>query len=129
MLTTIHSTNPFTVQSRLLFSIALFWCGSRQQSQSEMDAATRVALDLGMHRLEFAEQNGKGDAVLEESWRRTWWQVYIADAFFAAMARKSTFTTCNVDATVALPCEEEEYEAGVSFRSPIPLHYFASFNE
>jgi hypothetical protein len=90
-----------------------------------MDAATRLALDLGMHRQEFAEQNGEGDAVLEESWRRTWWQVYIADAFFAAMARANTFPTCNVDVTVALPCEEEEYEAGVSFQPPIILNDFA----
>jgi hypothetical protein len=80
-----------------------------------MDAATRLALDLGMHRRQFAEQNGKGDEVLEESWRRTWWQLYVVDAFFAAMARANTFPTCNVDATVDLPCEEDEYEAGVSY--------------
>lgn len=117
-----HSLNPFAVQSHLLFSIALFWCGLRQQSQDSLAAATRLALDLGMHRREFAGQNGKGDAVLEESWRRTWWQVYIADAFFAAMARANTFPTCNIDVTVELPCEEEEYQAGVSF--PISLQQF-----
>jgi hypothetical protein len=45
------------MQCRLLFAIALFWCGEKRQSQDEMDAATRLTLDLGMYRRQFAEQN------------------------------------------------------------------------
>lgn len=51
---------------------------------------------------------------MEESWRRTWWQVYITDAIFAAIWREAAFPTRVVDVSVQLPCEEENYEAGVS---------------
>ena len=113
-----NSSNPYIIQAHLLFAIALFWCGERKQAQEELNTAVRHALDLGMHRSKFAELYGNGDRVLEESWRRTWWQIYVVDAFFAAIARANTFETCNVDASVELPCEEEEYEAGVSYPSP-----------
>jgi len=93
-----------------------------------MNAATHLALDLGMHDRKFAEQNGNGDAILEESWRRTWWQIYVADAFFAAMARANTFPTCNVNATVELPCEEEDYEAGVSYPVCLILCHGVAFH-
>jgi hypothetical protein len=79
-----------------------------------MDAAIRIALDLTMFRRRFAVENGEGDAVLEESWRRTWWQVYISDAIFAAIRREAAFPTREVDVSVELPCEEEDYETGVS---------------
>jgi hypothetical protein len=107
-------SNPFMVQCHLIYSIALFWCGDKTQSREHMDAAIRTALDLTMFRRQFAVDNGEGDAVLEESWRRTWWQVYITDAIFAAIRREAAFPTREVDASVELPCEEEGYEAGVS---------------
>ncbi len=79
-----------------------------------MDAARRTALDLAMFHRQFAVENGEGDKVLEESWRRTWWQIYITDATFAAIRREAAFPTREVEVLVELPCEEEDYEAGVS---------------
>lgn len=79
-----------------------------------MGIARQLALDLGMHHREFAIDHGNGDPVLEESWRRTWWQVYIVDAFFSAIRRSADFPSYHIEATTDLPCEEEEYERGVS---------------
>jgi hypothetical protein len=101
------------VQCHFIYSIALFWCGDKTQSREHMDAAIRIALDLAMFRRQFAVENGEGDAVLEESWRRTWWQVYITNAIFATIRREAAFPTRDVDVSVQLPCEEEDYEAGV----------------
>lgn len=105
---------PFMVQCHLLYSIALYWSGEQSLSRDEIDTAIRIALNLAMNRRQFAVENGNGDPILQESWRRTWWQIYLVDADFAAIKRASTFPTMNVEVTTELPCEETEYASGVS---------------
>lgn len=107
------SINFFMVQCHAIFSVCLYWRGNTASSRRHMDTAIQLALDLGMHHREFATDHGNGDAVLEECWRRTWWQVYIIDAYYSAIKRTADFPTFHVDATTDLPCEEEEYERGV----------------
>ena len=107
-------TDPFTVQARLLYSVALFWHRRLTESKQQMSTAVRHALELGMHRREFAFEHGRGDQVLQECWRRTWWQIYSIDGAFAGTTGAKTFVTMDVDATTDLPCEEFEYESGVS---------------
>jgi hypothetical protein len=80
-----------------------------------MDAAVRLGLDLQMYRQDFAAKHGAQDAVLTECWRRTWWMLYMVDGFYAGTLGAMNFITMDVDATVDLPCEEVEYEQGVSF--------------
>ncbi|KAM7184002.1 hypothetical protein V8F20_012401 [Naviculisporaceae sp. PSN 640] len=104
--------DPVMVQCRLLYSIVLFWHGYKDESKREMDAAVQLALRLGMHRREFAAENGCQDPVLEECWRRTWWILFITDAFYAGTLGAMNFATLDVEATVDLPCEEAEYESG-----------------
>ncbi|KAI8631289.1 hypothetical protein F5Y19DRAFT_25811 [Xylariaceae sp. FL1651] len=117
--------DPFQVQCRLLYSIALFWGGEKTKSRGEIDAAISTALNLGMNRHRFAADHGRGDAVLQESLRRTWWQLYIIDAYYAAIKRSPTFSLCEVDADTELPCEEDEYESG-SIPTPKTLDDFDS---
>jgi hypothetical protein len=62
---------------------------------------------------EFAHAFSDGDPVLAESWRRTWWQIYIVDYSYAAIRHDTEFTTRDIPVTVDLPCEEREYESGV----------------
>lgn len=42
-----------------------------------------MALEMDMNPQEFATQYGEGNAVLEESWRRTYWILFIKDQHFA----------------------------------------------
>lgn len=107
----------FIAQSRLLFSIALYWSRDMDEARIILDQAINDALYLGMHHRKFASQYGGGDRIIEESWRRTWWQIYIVDAYHAAIVRTPNFLA-RVDATVDLPCEESEYESGVSNHVP-----------
>lgn len=107
------SMNFFMVQCHLIYSICLYWRGNVPKSRIHMGIARQLALDLGMHHREFAIDHGNGDSVLEESWRRTWWQVYIVDAFYSAIKRSADFPSYHIEATTDLPCEEEEYERGV----------------
>lgn len=114
--------NSFDVQALLLYSIAVYWRNEPNAGTALLEETIRMATGLGMHRREFAEQNGRGVAVLEESWRRTWWQIFIADAHIAGSAHTFSFRTSGVDMTVDLPCEEHEYEAGVWLALHFTIH-------
>ncbi|KAI1323915.1 hypothetical protein F5Y16DRAFT_403016 [Xylariaceae sp. FL0255] len=115
--------DPFLAQFHLLYSIALYWLSDREKSREEIDAAIKIVIDLGMNRRNFATNNAQGDNVLRECYRRTWWQVFIIDAYYAAIMRSHTFPLCEVDTDVELPCEEEEYESG-SIPHPKSLEEF-----
>lgn len=50
--------------------------------------------------------------VLEESWRRTWWELYFLDGLLAGIQQRESFKLWSVECTVPLPCEEAEYMKG-----------------
>ncbi|KAF7163905.1 hypothetical protein CNMCM6106_000677 [Aspergillus hiratsukae] len=109
---TNHVVSPFTVQAVLLYSIAVYWCDETTKGLDLLEEAIQMALDLGMNRSDFAVQHGRNDPILEESWRRTWWQVYITDAHIAGSTHTYPFRTTGIHMDVHLPCEEEDYESG-----------------
>jgi hypothetical protein len=110
--------NPVLVQCRLLYSIALFWNNFKTEANREIRNAVKLAVDLNMFRQEFASDRGAGDPVLMECWRRTWWMLYIVDAYYAGTLGTMNFAVSDIDATVDLPCEEHEYESEVSILLP-----------
>ncbi|GAB7365827.1 hypothetical protein MBLNU230_g7159t1 [Neophaeotheca triangularis] len=107
----ISVPNGFDVQAVLLYSIAVYWRNDPDAGTALLEQSVQMAITLGMHLKGFAKQHSRGDAVLEESWRRTWWQILIADAHIAGSAHTFSFHTSGVDMTADLPCEEHEYEA------------------
>lgn len=108
------------VQCRLLYSLALFWYDYKAESKMEMEKATRLALDLHMFSQDFAAKHGADDPVLRECWRRTWWMVYVVDAYYAGTLGTMNFDVVDIEATVDLPCEESEFESGVSTDNLLP---------
>ncbi|RLL98732.1 hypothetical protein CFD26_106194 [Aspergillus turcosus] len=109
---TNHVVSPFAVQAVLLYAIAVYWCDETRKGLDLLEEAIQMALGLGMNRSDFATQNGRNDPILEESWRRTWWQVYITDAHIAGSTHTYPFRTTGIQMDVRLPCEEAEYESG-----------------
>lgn len=107
-------SNPALVQCRLLYSVVLFWHSYKAEANHEIRAAVKLAVDLKMFRREFANDHNAEDPVLMESWRRTWWMLYIVDAYYAGTLGTMNFAVVDIDATVDLPCEEQEYEEEVS---------------
>lgn len=107
------SSDPVVVQVRLLYSIALFWYDHKNEAKTEIDSAISLALNLHMHHEEFAAKYGADDPVLRESWRRTWWTLFMVEAYYAGTLGTMEFQVADVDATAGLPCEEQEYESGV----------------
>lgn len=106
--------NGFTVQAKLLLAIVIHCSNDFDQARDVIDRAIGVALDIGMQSRNYAIINGDGNRVMEENWRRTWWGLYIIDGVFARIRRAPTFWLYRVDSDVDLPCEEREYETGVS---------------
>ncbi|OQE46957.1 hypothetical protein PENCOP_c001G06717 [Penicillium coprophilum] len=108
----IRPFTPFDVQALLLYSIAVYWCNKTESGVELLDEAIRMAVALGMNRKEFASTNAEVDTVLEESWRRTWWVIYITDAHIAGSTHTYPFRTSGIEITIDFPCEEEQYETG-----------------
>lgn len=105
--------NSFSVQALLLFSIGLSAAFDLHESDKYLEVATNMALEIGMHHREFAESNGKNCKVREESWRRTWWELYVIQGLSAGTCTKHNFTLFAVNTDVFLPCDEWQYMTGV----------------
>ncbi|KAK2752706.1 hypothetical protein FQN54_008084 [Arachnomyces sp. PD_36] len=106
------SRDVYSVQALLIFSIGLISSDERAKAELSLKLAINLALELGMNRREFAWPDGQGCPVNEESWRRTWWELYIIDGHFAAAHPSKTFRLLTVPADTLLPCEDGEYFSG-----------------
>ena len=104
----------FLVQAMMLLVIGLDGTGQWSRGKELLNEAKELAVQIGLHTRSFAVLNGQGVPVVEESWRRTWWELYILDGMFAGIHRVSDFTLFDLSADVALPCEEWQYASGVS---------------
>jgi len=107
--------NAFTVQALLVMAVGVHCCSDFKEARAILDKAISIALEIGMESRAFASANGDGDNVLEESWRRTWWGVFVVDGCFEAIHRSYTFRTWHVQSDVDIPCEESDYASEVSF--------------
>ncbi|KAL4952190.1 hypothetical protein BDW69DRAFT_168269 [Aspergillus filifer] len=105
-------TTGFDVQAVLLLSIATYWGNEPDKALRFLDRAIALALELGMQKQEYAHENGNGDTLLEECWRRTWWQVYMTDAHIAGSTSTFPFKTSGLEMSSDLPCDEAAYESG-----------------
>jgi hypothetical protein len=104
----------FTVQAMLLLAIGLDGNCELKKASDLLIQAQDLALEIGMQLRDFAEINGEGSSVMEESWRRTWWELYAVDGMIAGVHQQSSFRLNEMPSNVLLPCEEQEYILGVS---------------
>ena len=105
------------VQALLLFAIGLHMSDQEQESAEVMKDVAQLACDLGMNRNDYAIRYGHGQPMLEECWRRTWWEVYVCDGFFTGVNphHYNAMVLQDIKQDVFLPCEETQFHAGVSF--------------
>lgn len=106
--------NGFSVQALLTFAIAVHSCDEFTNARGILDRAIRMALSINMNSEAFATSNGEGSAVLAESWRRTWWFLFLTDSIFAGIRHCPSFALRDIKSDVNLPCEDADYNAGVS---------------
>ena len=105
--------NGHTVQALVLLAIAQHSTDLAHQACQTLDSAIDLALELGMNKNFYRCDCCTDSAILRESWRRTWWELYITDGILAAVHMKPSFRLHNEPADVALPCEEAVYKAGL----------------
>ncbi|KLJ06932.1 hypothetical protein EMPG_17585 [Blastomyces silverae] len=90
----------------------MHWNDEKPRAREILDVATSLALEIGMNSRQFAYQYGEGNPILEESWRRTWWLLYVVDSLYAGIWRAPAFALWSVSSDVDLPCEEEDFHSG-----------------
>ncbi|KAF8852062.1 hypothetical protein BDZ45DRAFT_600526 [Acephala macrosclerotiorum] len=100
------------VQAMLILVIGLDGYTYQEKALQILLDAQQVALELGMNKHDFAFMNSGGSDAVAESWRRTWWELYIVDGMIAGVHQKSNFQMKDIAADVGLPCEEKEYASG-----------------
>ncbi|KAH0346966.1 hypothetical protein KCU83_g6959, partial [Aureobasidium melanogenum] len=116
--------SPSMVQARLLFAIALHARGEAMEAACMMQSAVELAIELKMNLRNFAAANGGGSPILEESLRRTWWELYVMDGYMAALHKQPSFRSNMVPSDVLLPCEESVYASAGCLPPPHSLEQF-----
>jgi hypothetical protein len=116
-------SDGYLVQAMLLMIIGLDGSDQQEKARELLAETENLALQTGLNTRAFASANGKGLPVLEESWRRTWWELFVVDAMIAGAHRSTNFALFDVAADVALPCEEHQYLAG-NIPRPLTLDDF-----
>lgn len=104
--------NGYLVQAMLLFAIALSSSNERCRAAQILDSAIDLALELRMNERYFASAYGNGCQVLEESWRRTWWELYCVEALLSKPHQTKALRLYSTQSDNLLPCEETDYLAG-----------------
>lgn len=112
------------VQARLLFSIVLHARNETKNSQTMLKQAINLAIEIGMHQRSYGTVPMMLEARERESMRRTWWELFITDSYFAALYRLEGFKSSTAYDQVLLPCEESEYESDSALFNPPSLSQF-----
>jgi hypothetical protein len=112
---------PHRVQALILYAIVLHALQQPKEAGTCISRAAVIALQLGMNEASFARSNSANSPVVEESLRRTWWELYTVDVYLAAIHRRPTSETSGVKSFPLLPCAQALYEAGQCDPNPPSL--------
>ncbi|KAJ3547106.1 hypothetical protein NM208_g772 [Fusarium decemcellulare] len=118
--------NYFLVQALLLFSMILHARCVYDRSRSSLSQAVSLALELDMYRESFSINQPGNYPAIEESLRRTWWELYITDCLFAAFDHRPSFRCNSVKSDMPLPCEEYLYTGDPLLFEPSTVKDFES---
>lgn len=103
----------FLIQALLLIVVGLDGSCEQARARELLADCERFAIEIDLNKREFATLHGRGNPVLEESWRRTWWDLYVCDGMIAGVHRITNFLLFDIVTDVGLPCEEHQYLSGV----------------
>ncbi|KEY70035.1 hypothetical protein S7711_04050 [Stachybotrys chartarum IBT 7711] len=108
----------FLLQAMMVLLIGLDGSKCQDKSRDILADAEKLAIEIAINTRPFATLHGRGWPVLEESWRRTWWELFVTDGMIAGVHRVTSFFLFDFPADAALPCEEHEY---LSSNIPPPM--------
>lgn len=105
----------FLVQAMMVLIIGMDGMTMNDKARAMLMSVEKIAVEIALNTRLFATYHGRGMPILEESWRRTWWDLFVIDGMIAGVHRMTNFALFDVPTDVALPCEEDEFMSGVSF--------------
>lgn len=106
----------FLVQAMIIAIVGLDGCRQNDKARDILSDAERMAIEFGLYTRSYATKHGGGNPRLEESWRRTWWDLLVVDGMIAGVHRQTNFLLYDITTgaeLAGLPCEEHEYLSGV----------------
>lgn len=106
------SNSIWDVQALLSLSIAACGEGHVDLCGSFFNTALEIALGLGLQNKSFA--SAEEDPVLAESYRRTYWALYFHGSVRTVREHLGYFQLFSTSVTTELPCDEWDYQTGVS---------------
>ncbi len=109
----------FKVQGLLLFAVASFARYEQSQGARALELAIQVALRIGMNGHMYAFTQGQNNFTLQESWRRTWWSLFITNGLVTAIGgQEQPFRLHDVYSDIPLPGSCEDYDKCQSTPQP-----------
>lgn len=116
-----NTRDAFLVQAMMVLIVGMDGAAMNEKARVMLQEAEKLAIEIALNTRPFAIFHGRGIPVLEESWRRTWWDLYVIDGMVAGVHRLTNFMLFDIPSDVALPCEEDQFLSGVSSPSPLFL--------
>ncbi|PWY69499.1 C6 transcription factor [Aspergillus heteromorphus CBS 117.55] len=114
----------FKVQGLLLLSIIEHAYGLEETAWKLLREATQLACQIGLTSPSFAKAHSRGKPILEESWRRTYWELVVIEGIMTALSGGNILSNYKlINEEMPLPCEETAYnsEQTSPFKRPLTL--------
>ncbi|KAI1075378.1 hypothetical protein F5B20DRAFT_386459 [Whalleya microplaca] len=101
----------FLVQAMVILLIGLDGSCQQEKAREILSDVERIAIEIGLYTRGFATMHGAGNPRLEESWRRTWWDLFVVDGMVAGVHRQTNFLLYDIVAdTIPRPMYLEEFD-------------------
>ncbi|KAG9253914.1 N-terminal binuclear Zn cluster-containing/DNA binding domain-containing protein [Emericellopsis atlantica] len=107
-----NARDGFLVQAMMVLIVGMDGVTLNERARELLLDVEKLAVEIALNTRPFAIFHGRGIPVLEESWRRTWWDLLVIDGMIAGVHRMTTFALYDTPTDVALPCEEHEFLSG-----------------
>ncbi|PYI10634.1 hypothetical protein BO78DRAFT_305399 [Aspergillus sclerotiicarbonarius CBS 121057] len=102
----------FKVQGLLLLSIIEHSYGVEEKARKLLHEAIQLACRLGMNSTSFARTHSRGSPILEESWRRTYWELVVVEGIISAIGGGGIMSSHKwITNEMQVPCDENEYNS------------------
>ncbi|RAH62320.1 C6 transcription factor [Aspergillus piperis CBS 112811] len=100
----------FKVQGLLLLAILEHSYGHEETARKLLKEAIQLACHLNMTSPSFARSHSRASPILEESWRRTYWELVVVEGLISAFGGGPILPSYKwINDEMQLPCDEKAY--------------------
>ncbi|KAI1333502.1 hypothetical protein F5Y15DRAFT_410322 [Xylariaceae sp. FL0016] len=101
----------FLIQAMVIVLIGLDGSCQQEKARDVLTDVERIAVEIGLYTRQFATMHGLGNPRLEESWRRTWWDLFVVDGMVAGVHRATNFLLFDIVADqIPRPAYLEDFD-------------------